>query len=186
MFKRFVILLCLLTAGCGNPQHSPVPVPIGEATPFSYQGKIGLAWGGDNFEVIEDGYLHYAFVRGIDTPEPGQDFFEEAKQMLLDLTGEREVTINVVQRDQWKREICDLHLTNQAGVRIEPAVILLERGLAWYDKSDVPMADEYSAAESAARSKKIGIWSRPNPVPPWEHWALQLQKMRKADVESNE
>lgn len=181
VFAIKIPLLILLTmAGCGsNP--SLVPVPISKRVPFSYKGQIGIAWGGDNFEVIEDGHLHYAFIRGIDTPEPGQEFFEEAKELLLELTQGSDVTVNVIERDQWQREVCEISIDDGKGAeKVDPCIILLQRGLAWYDNSELPKADQYKEIEAEARSKKIGIWSRPDPIPPWEFWNHEVRKVRKA------
>ena len=47
---------------------------------------------------------------------------------------------------------------------------LVEAGLAWHYKkySDDPVL---AAAEVVAKAKKTGVWSLPNPVPPWAYRA---------------
>jgi micrococcal nuclease len=45
-------------------------------------------------------------------------------------------------------------------------ISVMKAGLAWYynfSRSDPVL----SAAESAARKQKIGLWSMPDPTPPW-------------------
>lgn len=44
---------------------------------------------------------------------------------------------------------------------------LVENGLAWHFKK-YSKDETYAATEIAARSRKIGLWSDPKPVPPWE------------------
>lgn len=48
------------------------------------------------------------------------------------------------------------------------SLALVEAGLAWHYKqySDDPIL---AAAELVARSKKVGVWSLQNPIPPWEY-----------------
>lgn len=44
---------------------------------------------------------------------------------------------------------------------------MIEEGWAWYDKT-TSESGELAAAEAKARAAKVGLWSEPNPVPPWE------------------
>ena len=149
------------------------------ATPFTYEGHIGRIWGGDNFEVSENGRIHYVLIRGIDTPEPGQKFHDESKAMILYLATRNKMTMNVLERDDWKREVCDLRLTDpKTGEVFDPSLELLKKGMAWFDQSDGPYAEAYREAEALAREKKIGLWSQPNPVPPWEFWERQVEQIQ--------
>jgi len=173
-----LILLLALVAGCDSAKHASVPVSIETKPPYSYQGRVGRIWGGDNFEVVDNGKLHYAFIRGIDCPEPGQPFYDEAKQKLRDVCAYRVAKVEVVDRDQWKREVCELTAMDAStGEVTELALELLKSGLAWFDQSDVPRSEAYRQAELDAREKKIGIWSQPNPIPPWEFWEKSLDQI---------
>lgn len=181
--NRIVVLLSAflmaVLAGCESQQHSVVPVPIDTEPPYSYEGRIGRIWGGDNFEVVDESKVHYAFIRGIDTPEPGQTWFNESCQKLRELARHKTAVINVHERDPWKREECELTIKDpETGETIEPAMKLLEGGLAWFDQSDGPWAEEYRKAEERARKEKIGIWSEPNPIPPWEFWESLLDEIQ--------
>jgi len=44
---------------------------------------------------------------------------------------------------------------------------LVKAGMAWHYRkySDDPVL---AAAEKKARAARLGLWSMPNPVPPWE------------------
>ena len=52
--------------------------------------------------------------------------------------------------------------------RTDVSLALVEVGLAWHytQYSDDQVL---AAAELVAREKKVGVWSLPNPVPPWQH-----------------
>jgi micrococcal nuclease len=44
---------------------------------------------------------------------------------------------------------------------------LLKQGLAWHYKQ-YNKDEEFAKLEQEARKKKIGLWSHPNPVAPWD------------------
>lgn len=173
----FALVVLALIVGCGDDEYSSIPVSPKEEVPFTYEGSLGRIWGGDNFEVIREQRLHYAFIRGIDTPEPGQAFHEEATELLSSICNNRLVVVSVVQRDEWKREVSDVLVRDPSdGREFDIALELVQKGLAWHDLSEEPWADRYREAELFARSQKIGIWSQANPIPPWEYWQRQLQQ----------
>jgi len=177
------ILLLAVFVSCKGEDHSSIPVSIKAIPPFTYDGRIARIWGGDDFEIVDNGQLHYAYIVGIDTPKPGQSFFDEAKVKLRELTRQRKAIINVIERDELKRELCFVEIVDrETGEVSDPALDLIRFGLAWYDRSEGPHAEKYREAEEVARAEKIGIWSQPNPVPPWEFWE---QKMKQFQESSN-
>ena len=179
---QLLILMLAVFIGCNGEDHSSVPVSVQMSPPYSYSGRIGRIWGGDNFEVVDNGKLHYAFIRGVDTPEPGQAYHDEGKAMLRQLARHRKTTVNVFDRDDWKREVTEVRISDPAtDEQIDPALKLLQCGLAWFDQSDGPWAEKYREAETLARKEKIGIWSQPNPVPPWEFWEKQVQQIQTSE-----
>ncbi len=156
-------------AGCGQSGKA-IPAGLREVGPATLKGKLSRAWGGDNFEFGQQQQLHYFFMTGIDCPELGQPFGEEARRYLIDTYCDRELEMEVLQYDELKREIGHAWATNQEGGRVNLAIDLLSRGYGWYDGNEFEGAEQYRAAMEIARTKKIGLWSQPNPTPPWEHW----------------
>jgi endonuclease YncB( thermonuclease family) len=178
LVQMFCIVMTVF-AGCSN--DSSVPVSIKQQPPYSYQGDIGRMWGGDNFEIVSNNFIHYAFIRGIDTPEPGQPFHDEAKWTLWRLAENKQANVHVIDRDAWKREICDVTINDPAtNAIVDPAVELLNSGLAWYDLSDGPYAERYRDAQAKAKEKGIGIWSESDPVPPWEFWEQNVKSINQS------
>ena len=138
-------------------------------------------WGGDNFEIVSNNFIHYAFIRGIDTPEPGQPFHDEAKWTLWRLAENKQTNVHVIDRDAWKREICDVTINDPTtNTIVDPAFELLNSGLAWYDLSDGPYAERYRNAQAEAKEKGIGIWSESDPVPPWEFWEQNVKSINQS------
>ena len=186
--SRVLVVLALLMlaflGGCRLDKNSSTPAPILKQPPYSYEGRIGRVWGGDNFEVVHQGKLHYAYIRGIDTPEAGQPFFHEAEDKLKQLGRKRRAIINVVGRDALKREICDVTIRDPGdGKTYDLALELVRSGLAWHDLNEEPWAKRFQEAEAQARQEKIGIWSQANPTPPWEFWEQQVQHIQKENAQ---
>jgi len=63
------------------------------------------------------------------------------------------------------------HATCQKAV--DAGLRQIETGMAWWyrkyarEQAQGDAAD-YDRAETQARSRRIGLWSEPNPVPPWD------------------
>lgn len=179
---RFVLPMVLLTLmslvlpGC--QKQKAIPARLVQSLPARTNGKIIRAWGGDNFECGHRTQLHFFFIIGVDCPELGQPFYEEAKQHLLKTSQGQTIEMEVLDYDELKREIGHVWIINQAGQRINFGIELLEQGLAWFDQNEFEGADRYREAVKIAQDKKIGIWSQPDPIPPWEFWQRQVQSLR--------
>ena len=123
-----VFLVCHCV-GCNGEDHSLVPVSIAKSPPYSYSGHIERVWGGDNFEVIDNGQLHYAYIRGIVAPKPGQTYYDESRALLRQLSLRSKTTVNVFDRDDWKREVCEVEIKDsETGEIIDPLTSCFARG----------------------------------------------------------
>ena len=134
--------------------------------------------------LVDDGSKQ-ATVRilGIDAPEQGQPFFEEAKKNLRDLIGGKKVVL-----------IYSLHnLRDELGyfpARVflkdkDAALHLSKNGLAWQNEKDEYFLEkkddkEIETAEKQARQSKIGIWQSEKPRKPWEYREQKLKERKKA------
>ena len=95
--------------------------------------------------------------------ETGADFSQRAKQFTSDLVFGKQVRIEGKERDRYGRLVARVIVDGT-----DVSVALVKAGLAWHYKqysSDRVLA----AAELVARKKKVGVWSLPNPVAPWDH-----------------
>ena len=102
-------------------------------------------------------------LEGIDTPEAGQDFATKAKKFTSGFVFGKHVHILPKERDRYGRLVARVKVDN-TDVSLE----LAKAGLAWHYKkysSDPKLA----AAEQQARTEGIGVWSLPDPRPPWDH-----------------
>ena len=127
------------------------------------EGKVTGIADGDTFTLLGQGKKQLKVrLYGIDCPEKKQDFGSVARNRLSEIIFGKQVQIQFRSYDRWGRTVgnvfCDGKSVNE---------MLLVEGLAWhfikYDNNP-----GWSELEKKAREKKLGLWSIPNPVPPWE------------------
>jgi len=99
---------------------------------------------------------------GIDCPEYKQDFGYKAKQATSNLCFNKEVRIEKSGVDQYGRTLAFVYVGDIC-VNKE----LLKLGMAWHYKH-YNKDPELAKLEENARAVKIGLWSQPNPVAPWD------------------
>jgi len=133
--------------------------------PFSdvfYATVIGIADGDSIIILTCDNKQLKIRLEGIDCPEPDQDFGKKAKEATTALCFKKNVRIVKSGVDCYGRTLAfvyvgDLCVNNE----------LLSQGMAWhytkYNHDSTMMK-----LETNARSMKIGLWSLPDPTPPWD------------------
>jgi endonuclease YncB( thermonuclease family) len=115
---------------------------------------------------------------GIDAPEtekvnkktgkitkPGQPYGEEAYQSLNSKVYRKQVKLDVMAIDQYKRLVGIVYLN---GKNINQKMVA--EGYAWAYRQylDRAHASEYIDLEENARRNRLGLWQQNNPQPPWE------------------
>jgi micrococcal nuclease len=129
----------------------------------SFTGKVVKITDGDTIVVLIEGNQQVKIrLEGIDCPESNQDFGNRAKQAVSDLCFGKEVVIQKSGEDRYGRTLGYVFV-GDVNVNKE----LLRQGLAWHYKY-FNKDEELANLEQEARKKKIGLWSHPNPVAPWD------------------
>lgn len=98
----------------------------------------------------------------IDAPEKKQKGGQESKKSLSELCFKKTVQAVVKGKDKYRRSLVRLYCDG-----VDANAEQVRRGMAWaYQKylTDQSIDD----LEKEARSKKIGLWADPNPIPPWD------------------
>ena len=99
---------------------------------------------------------------GIDTPELGQPFGNNAKGALSSLVFGKNVTVSSSGKDRYGRTLGVVFLGN-GNVNAQ----MIRMGMAWHYKQysdSVPMQQ----FEDYARANRIGLWADPNPIALWD------------------
>ena len=133
------------------------PCPAGE-----FSGPVTWVYDGDTIQVLRGPDKVRVRVFGVDCPEKRQPFSREALHFAMALVKGRKVRVSVLDVDSYGRLVGRVYLPDGRELGYE----LLRAGLAWWYRrySDDP---EMARLEEQARAARIGLWSRPNPTPPW-------------------
>ena len=132
-------------------------------------GRIVGVSDGDTLTLLDAKQVpHKIRVAGIDAPEKKQPFGEKAKASLSALAFNRTAEADCRKTDRYRRQVCVVFVGGKA-VGLEQ----VKAGMAWwyrqYATEQTPQERiDYEHAESQAKRHRYGLWSGPNPTPPWE------------------
>jgi endonuclease YncB( thermonuclease family) len=133
------------------------------------QGKVVSVADGDTITVLDVNKTQFKIrLQGIDAPEKAQAFGEKSKQSLYDMVHGKTVQVSFTKNDKYGRIVGKVFLDTQDICHQQ-----IKSGLAWHykkyqDEQPLEDRDAYSASELTAKSQKLGLWSEPLPIPPWD------------------
>ena len=128
---------------------------------------------GDRLTIRHDGRSETIYLKHVDCPELNQPYGKQAKHAMAAYIGSRDVLVRGLTRDKQGRVSAEVLLHDGRNVGRE----LLKEGLAWWQRSAAGDAG-LEVLEELARASGKGLWSEPNPVPPWK-WKSTKQNSRK-------
>lgn len=100
---------------------------------------------------------------GIDAPEKGQAFADEARDRLRKLCEGKVVRLVWKGQDRHQRAVAVVYI-GKTNINLK----LVKEGLAWHYAYYAPDAKDFAAAEKAARKARRGLWADDEPVNPYE------------------
>lgn len=139
------------------------PLKPSAANQAEIVGKVVRIADGDTITVLDDEKHQFRIrLNGIDAPESGQPMGAKSKQALSEKIFSKQVVVKTHGKDKYKRIIGDVFLDNR-NINFE----MVADGWAWHFKK-YSTDEKLAKAETAAREKKLGLWSYAESVPPWE------------------
>lgn len=128
-------------------------------------GRVVSVKDGDTIHVLElnekSPILFKIRLAHIDAPEKSQAFGKQAKLVLSSLCANKNVRVNIITQDRYGRYV-GVVWDQRTNINLE----MVKLGYAWwyfhYSKNQ-----EYKSAEEKAKQWKKGLWSMPDPMPPW-------------------
>lgn len=161
------------------------------ATPVfgaALQGKVVGISDGDTITLLDANNREYKIrLAGIDAPEKSQAFGTRSKQHLSDLVFGKSVVVDWNKTDKYGRTIGKVLVSGQ-----NANLNQVKAGMAWhykeYEKEQSAVdRDEYSKAEAMAHTQRLGLWSDPHPIPPWDfrHGTGQASPVARAESGEN-
>jgi len=134
-------------------------------------GKVISISDGDTLTILDKSNTQTRIrLSAIDAPEKAQAFGQRGKQQLSDICFGKQATVKVVDTDRYGRTVGDVDCE---GIKANEAMI--RAGLAWVYRKYAKGYDDFYAIEDEARAAKRGLWTDPNPTPPWE-WRKQRRE----------
>jgi len=126
-------------------------------------GKVVGVHDGDTVTLLVDGHQQIKIrLAQIDAPEVAQAFGQRSQQSLSELVFNKTVQINKETTDKYGRTVGTIIVDGLDANKEQ-----IKRGMAWvyrqylHDQSLISIEEE-------AKSKKVGLWSDINAIPPWE------------------
>jgi len=130
-----------------------------------WSGKVVEISDGDTITVLHDGKSERIRLYGIDTPEKRQAFGKKAKQFTSSMVYGKTVEVETKDTDRYGRTVALVYVNGES---LNEA--LVKDGYAWVYRRYCKefFCKDWLSLESAARDGKVGLWSEPNHVPPWD------------------
>lgn len=139
-----------------------------------FKGRVTSVIDGNTIEVLStDKETYTVLLHGIDCPDPGQHFAEQAKKYLEDLLLNKEITIQLKGKDRKGNRIGEIHIKDGA---TDPRAEMVRAGLAWTTEP----IEELEELKERARSHGKGLWQDENPTPPWLYRRQQSMMQAKS------
>jgi endonuclease YncB( thermonuclease family) len=127
-------------------------------------GKVFSVHDGDTLTLLIAGNQTIKIrLAQIDAPESNQAFGQQSQQSLSSMVFGKDVIVDKETIDKYGRTVGTVFLGNQDINKEQVA-----RGMAWVYRQYLH-DESLLSIEDGARQRKIGLWSDPNPVPPWEY-----------------
>jgi micrococcal nuclease len=139
---------------------------------YAWTGECVRIIDGDTIEVMNGTTSERIRLYGIDCPEKKQDFSRKATQFTGAMVFRKTVEIVPVSTDRWGRTIA---YVNVDGKSLNKE--LMKAGMAWWFRKYAPTDDEFGKLEKEACEARLGLWSDPCPIPPW-NWRHNAQIRR--------
>lgn len=130
---------------------------------------------GDTYDILKNNTSERIRIDGIDAPEKGMPFYKVSKKHLSNLIFSKFITIEFIEKDKYGRWVGRGFID-----KLDISAEMIRAGMAWHFKkySD---SEILSDLEIEAKNRKLGIWSNPNPLTPWE-----VRKLHKNGISTKE
>jgi endonuclease YncB( thermonuclease family) len=117
---------------------------------------------GDSLSVCLAGHEARVRLLYIDAPEYRQSFGKEARRSLAELCEHTVARLEWEKLDRYGRMLATVACRG-----VDANLEQVRRGMAWVSALDAPHESFY-AAQRSARQGALGLWSEPQPEPPWQ------------------
>lgn len=153
-------------------------VQAGQILADTLEGRVVSVADGDTVTVLDtNNQPHKIRLQGIDAPEKAQPFGQRSKENLSRLVFKKDVRVEWEKRDRYKRIVGKVWVQPDScptcPMTLDAGHAQITVGLAWWYRKYAGEQSPhdrgaYEFSEQEAKAKRVGLWSQPNPLPPWE------------------
>ena len=146
--------------------HAPDPDAFADLS-AARLGVVTQVSDGDTLRVSDAQTTEELRLRlnGIDAPESDQPAGPEAAAYLSGLVLGQSVAYTEASVDRYGRTVADVYRASD-GLFVNQEMVRV--GGAWWYREYAPKDRALEGLESEARSRWWGLWSLPDPIPPWQ------------------
>ncbi|MBB4090947.1 thermonuclease family protein [Salinibacter ruber] len=176
-FLAALLLVAVPTPNAAQAQRGDTPVEPGQ----TFTARVVEVIDGDTFGVRRSAGGEVTIrLHGIDAPETSQPGGRAATQAARQYIGGQNVRVQVEDIGRYGRAVARVEV--QGG---DLGGMLIRDGHGWYYEQYAPNETEYARLERQARNEGRGLWSRANPIPPWE-WRDRTSGPGETSVEDRD
>lgn len=154
-------------------------------------GVVERVSDGDSFHFRKTRTGEKVKVRlfGVDSPESDQMGGRDATNFARNIL-RGEACLEALEKDRFARVVANVWIgkcpreKDELSQQTRFNTTLVLQGHAWWYARYAPVDSVLARAESQARYHKRGIWSKVNPLPPWEFRALKRNSSQKSKSQS--
>ena len=140
-------------------------------------GKVVAVTDGDTIKILDANRVQYKIrLTGIDAPEKAQPFGKASRNHLASMVAGKVVRVESSKTDRYGRILGKVWVQpgdcSSCGKTLNVNHAQILAGMAWwyqYYAKDQPSEDRerYKSAVTEAKSRRLGLWSESNAIPPW-------------------
>lgn len=131
---------------------------------YSQSGKIVKIKDGDTVVLLDSENNQITLrLAEVDCPESSQAFGKKAKEFTSTEVANKTVSYKIINTDRYGRYIAKVYYNNKY-----LSAEIIKNGFGWHYKK-YSNSIELSNFESAAKKKKIGLWSSAQNIAPWNY-----------------
>jgi endonuclease YncB( thermonuclease family) len=130
----------------------------------TFSGTVTRVVDGDTLTILDAQKRRYRVRLGqVDAPESKQAFGVKSARSLHSLCFRKTAHVEWQAKDQHDR-----HIGQVTCEGVDANAEQVRRGMAWVSPRSTQPGSPLYELEAYARVRGIGLWSDPNPVPPWD------------------
>lgn len=142
-------------------------------------GKVLYVSDGDTLTMEVNGQKKKVRFYGIDAPEKAQPGGLESKEFVLERLRNKTIEVTVADTDRYNRKIGKIYYDNGKYINEE----IVRAGHAWWYQQYARRDMDLKEAEEYAKSNKVGLWVKANPIAPWE-WRRGTRETKKVTTQA--